>query len=142
VETTIKVSPTDQTCSDLSMWDVSIIVAFGDVGSNPTISTDCCSLTYKEKQIMETLSFVLGIALVVVIALAIVATYAFVKVIKVQKTTEELMRETDRRFADVYQSIAEENRQIHSKVDIFERDVYSQLDSRLDKLETKLTNKK
>jgi hypothetical protein len=60
----------------------------------------------------------------------------------VQKTTEELMRETDRRFADVYQSIAEENRQIHSRVDIFERDVYSQLDSRLDKLETKLTNKK
>jgi putative lipase involved disintegration of autophagic bodies len=91
---------------------------------------------------METLSFVLGIALVVVIALAIVATYAFVKVIQVRKTTEELMRETDRRFADVYQSIAEENRQIHSRVDIFERDVYSQLDSRLDKLETKLTNKK
>ena len=34
---------------------------------------------------METLSFVLGIAFIVVIALAIVATYAFVKVIKVQK---------------------------------------------------------
>ena len=91
---------------------------------------------------METLSFVLGIALVVVIALAIVATYAFVKVIKVQKTTEELMRETDRRFADVYQSIAEENRHCHSRIDGFERDTYSQLDSRLDKLETKLTNKK
>jgi putative lipase involved disintegration of autophagic bodies len=91
---------------------------------------------------METLSFILGMAIVVVVAMAIVAVYAFVKVIKVQKTTEELMRETDRRFADVYQSIAEENRQIHSRVDIFERDVYSQLDSRLDKLETKLTNKK
>jgi putative lipase involved disintegration of autophagic bodies len=91
---------------------------------------------------METLSFILGIAFVVVIALAIVATYAFVKVIQVKKTTEELMRETDRRFADVYQSIAEENRQIHLKVDIFEKDIYSQLDSRLDKLETKLTNKK
>jgi putative lipase involved disintegration of autophagic bodies len=91
---------------------------------------------------METLSFVLGIALVVVIALAIVATYAFVKVIQVQKITEELMRETDRRFADVYQCIAEENAQINRRVDAFERDVYSQLDSRLDKLETKLTNKK
>ena len=91
---------------------------------------------------METLSFVLGIAFVVVIALAIVATYAFVKVIQVQKTIQELMRETDRRFADVYQAIAEENRQIHSRVDIFEKDIYSQLDSRLDKLETKLTNKK
>jgi hypothetical protein len=91
---------------------------------------------------METLSFVLGIALVVVIALAVVATYAFVKVIQVRKTTEELMRETDRRFTDVYQSIAEENRQIHLKVDIFEKDIYSQLDSRLDKLETRLINKK
>lgn len=87
---------------------------------------------------METLSFVLGIAFVVVIALAIVATYAFVKVIKVQRQINEL----DQRFADVYQCIAEENRQIHSRVDIFERDIYSQLDSRLDKLETKLTNKK
>ena len=91
---------------------------------------------------METLSFVLGIALVVVIALAIVATYAFVKVIQVQKTTEELMRETDRRFADVYQAIAEENAQINRRVDGFEKDIYSQLDSRLDKLETRLINKK
>ena len=85
---------------------------------------------------METLSFVLGIAFIVVIALAVVATYAFVKVIKMQKEINEL----DRRFADIYQYIAEENRQIHSRVDIFEKDIYSQLDSRLDKLETKLTN--
>lgn len=91
---------------------------------------------------METLSFVLGIALVVVIALAIVAMYAFVKVIQVQKTTEELMRETDRRFADVYQAIAEENAQINRRVDGLEKDIYSQLDSRLDKLETRLINKK
>jgi cell division protein FtsB len=87
---------------------------------------------------METLSFVLGIALVVVIALAIVATYAFVKVIRVQKDINDL----DRRFADIYQCIAEENAQINRRVDAFEKDIYSQLDSRLDKLETKLTNKK
>ena len=87
---------------------------------------------------METLSFVLGIALVVVIALAIVATYAFVKVIRVQKDINDL----DRRFADIYQCIAEENAQINRRLDAFEKDIYSQLDSRLDKLETKLTNKK
>lgn len=87
---------------------------------------------------METLSFVLGIAFIVVIALAVVATYAFVKVIKMQKEINDL----DRRFADIYQCIAEENRQIHQRVDLFERDIYSQLDSRLDKLETKLTNNK
>jgi len=39
VETTIKVSPYGAAQAVLSMWDVSIIVSFGDVGSNPTIST-------------------------------------------------------------------------------------------------------
>ena len=87
---------------------------------------------------METLSFVLGIAFMVVIALAIVATYAFVKVIKVQKEINDL----DRRFADIYQCIAEENRQIHQRVDLFEKEIFSQLDSRLDKLENKLIIKK
>jgi len=87
---------------------------------------------------METLSFVLGIAFVAVIALAIVATYAFVKVIKVQKQINEL----DQRFADIYQCIAQENKEIHSRVDIFERDIYSQLDSRLDKLVNSLKLKK
>jgi putative lipase involved disintegration of autophagic bodies len=91
---------------------------------------------------METLSFVLGIAFIVVIALAVAATYAFVKVIKMQKSLEELMRDTDQRLAEVWQSISKENRQIHQKVDLFEKDIYSQLDSRLDKLETKLTNNK
>ena len=87
---------------------------------------------------METLSFVLGIAFMVVIALAIVATYAFVKVIKVQKEINDL----DRRFADIYQCIAEENAQINRRVDNFEKEIFSQLDSRLDKLENKLITKK
>jgi len=87
---------------------------------------------------METLSFVLGIAFIVVIALAIVATYAFVKVIKVQKEINDL----DRRFADIYQCIAEENTQTNRRVDDFEKEIFSQLDSRLDKLENKLIIKK
>jgi putative lipase involved disintegration of autophagic bodies len=91
---------------------------------------------------METLSFVLGIAFVVVIAIAVVATYAFVKVVKMQKSLEELMRDTDHRFAEAWQGISEENRQIHQRVDLFEKEIFGQLDSRLDKLENKLTNKK
>ena len=87
---------------------------------------------------METLSFVLGIAFVVVIALAIVATYSFFKVIKIK----ELSKDVDQGFAGVWQGIAEENRQIHQRVDLFEKEIFSQLDSRLDKLESKLTNKK
>jgi len=91
---------------------------------------------------METLSFVLGIAFVVVIALAIVATYAFVKVTKVKNQLDNTQRHLDSVVAEIYQNIAEENRQIHQRVDLFEREVYSQLDSRLDKLETRLINKK
>jgi hypothetical protein len=91
---------------------------------------------------METLSFVLGIAFVVVIALAIVATYAFVKVIKVKNQLDNTQRQLDSVVGEIYQNIAEENRHCHSRIDNFEKDIYSQLDSRLDKLETKLTNKK
>ena len=87
---------------------------------------------------METLSFVLGVAFVVVIGISVVATYAFFEVINVQKSIDEI----DRRFADVYQIIGDENRQINTRVDNLEREVFSQLDSRLDKLENKLTTKK
>ena len=91
---------------------------------------------------METLSFVLGIAFVVVIALSIVATYAFFKVIKVTNQLDEIQRQLNTAIGEIYQNIAEENRHCHSRIDMFEKDIYSQLDSRLDKLETKLTNKK
>jgi predicted PurR-regulated permease PerM len=87
---------------------------------------------------METLSFILGIAFVVVIALAIVATYAFVKVIKVQKEIIDM----DRRFAEVYHHIHEETRRIDQRIDNFEKDIYSQLDSRLDKLISNLKKQK
>ena len=53
-----------------------------------------------------------------------------------------MARDLDRRFAESYQCIAEENASINRRVDGFEKDIYSQLDSRLDKLETRLTNKK
>ena len=101
---------------------------------------------------METLSFILGMAIVVVVAMAIVAIYAFVKVIKVSDNLAKLDRELSVRESNLYQTINEENRQIFQRVDLLERDIYqrtdelervmfSQLDSRLDKLETKLTNK-
>ena len=91
---------------------------------------------------METLSFVLGIAFVVVIALAIVATYAFVKVIKVKNQLDDIQRQLDSVIGEIYQNIAEENRQIHQRVDLFEKDIYSQLDSRLDKLVSNLRKQK
>lgn len=84
---------------------------------------------------MEILSFILGIALVVVIALAIVAIYTFVKVGKLANH----VRDFDIRESSIYQNMQSEVGALHRRIDDFERDVYSQLDSRLDKLENKLT---
>jgi predicted PurR-regulated permease PerM len=91
---------------------------------------------------METLSFILGIAFIVVIALTVVATYAFVKVIKVKNELDEIQRYLNTAINQIYQSIAEENTQIHRRVDLFEKEIFGQLDSRLDKLENRLINKK
>jgi predicted PurR-regulated permease PerM len=94
---------------------------------------------------METLSFILGIALVVVIALAIVAVYAFVKVGKL----ENQVRDFDNREQNIYRGISDQADWMNKRIDETERnindlgkEVFSQLDSRLDKLESKLINKK
>ena len=92
---------------------------------------------------METLAFILGIALVVVIAIAIVAIFAFVKVGKL----ENQIRNFDGREVNIYNSISSQTDWINRRIDETERninelgkEVFSQLDSRLDKLENKLIN--
>jgi hypothetical protein len=80
---------------------------------------------------METLSFALGIATVVVIAIAIVAVYAFVKVRQLKEELNDMHRDINVNISDVYRRIDETGEMI-SRV----------LDSRLDKLENKLINKK
>ena len=80
---------------------------------------------------METLSFVLGMALVVVIAIAIVAVYAFVKVRQVKQELQSTKLTLSREIESVYRVIHDEK-----------TNMYSSVDSRLDKLESKLTNKK
>lgn len=87
---------------------------------------------------METLSFILGIVFVVVIALAIVTIYTFVKVGKLSND----VRDFDMRESAIYQNMQLEVGLLNRRVDDFEKDIYSQLDSRLDKLENKLTNNK
>ncbi len=84
---------------------------------------------------METLSFVLGMASVVVIAIAVVAVYAFVKVRKIEKELENV-------GSDVYRQIERNHSEFHRRIDELGNAVYSQLDSRLDKLEQKLITKK
>ena len=80
---------------------------------------------------METLSFVLGMALVVVIAIAIVAVYAFVKVRQVKQELQSTQLTLSSEIERVYRTIYDEK-----------NNMCSSIDSRLDKLESKLTNNK
>jgi ribosome-associated translation inhibitor RaiA len=80
---------------------------------------------------METLSFVLGMASVVVIAIAIVAVYAFVKVRQVKQELQNTELNISAEIERVYRAIHDER-----------ANMYSSLDSRLDKLESRLTNNK
>jgi len=80
---------------------------------------------------METLSFVLGMASVVVIAVAIVAVYAFVKVRQVRQELQSAELNISTEIERVYRTIHDEK-----------NNMYSSIDSRLDKLESKLTNNK
>jgi hypothetical protein len=86
---------------------------------------------------METISFILGIASVVVIAIAIVAVYAFVKV---RNQKEEINH--------LYRSINEVENQLYRRIDETVKDYQSQdsqvismIDSRFDKLENKIKEK-
>lgn len=84
---------------------------------------------------MDILSFGLGIAVVVIIGLSIISVIAFFKVRKIEKQIERLE-------SDIYRTIQYEITGTHQRLDALERDIFSQLDSRLDKLENKLTTTK
>ena len=84
---------------------------------------------------MEILSFVLGMSVVVVIAVSVVAVIGFVKARKIEKELENVGQ-------DVYRQIDRNQTELHQRVDQLGENVFSQLDSRLDKLENKLITKK
>jgi predicted PurR-regulated permease PerM len=93
---------------------------------------------------METLSFILGVSSVVVIAIAVVAVVGFFKVKSVEKEINEYRQnftvEFENRTKNIHDNISHTNDSLHRRIDNTEREVFSQLDSRLDKLETKLTD--
>ena len=84
---------------------------------------------------MEILSFVLGMSVVVVIAVSVVAVIGFVKARKIEKELESISE-------DIYHLIDKNQIDFNRRVDELENHIFSQLDSRLDKLEQKLTNNK
>jgi signal transduction histidine kinase len=80
---------------------------------------------------MEILSFVLGMSVVVVIAVSVVAVIGFVKARKIEKELERIGE-------DVYRQIERNQIDYNRRADELENHIFSQLDSRLDKLEQKL----
>ena len=79
---------------------------------------------------METLSFILGIAFVVVIALSIVAVYAFVKVKQVKEELNSIHQV-------IGSEIDNQNRlreHLYRDFESTTNDIYRTIDSRLDKL--------
>jgi uncharacterized membrane-anchored protein YhcB (DUF1043 family) len=71
----------------------------------------------------------------VVIAVSVVAVIGFVKARKIEKELESI-------GGDVYRQIDRNQTDFNRRADELENHIFSQLDSRLDKLEQKLTNKK
>jgi hypothetical protein len=86
------------------------------------------SLKIKEKINMDILSFILGMSIVVVIAVAVVAVIAFVKVNKTNKEIET-----------IHTIMGNESERLHREREEAIQNVYRTLDSRLDKLESKIT---
>ena len=84
---------------------------------------------------METISFVLGMSFVVVIAISVVAVIGFFKARNLEKELEHVS-------ADVYRNFDRNQQEVHQKIDELGNAFQSQLDSRLDKLENKLLNNK
>jgi hypothetical protein len=90
---------------------------------------------------MDTLSFGLGIAFVVVVAIAIVAVLALFKSIKNQRQIENIWRDLSDSSSDFYGHIGNIGDSIHRRIDSEVTQIRSDIDSRLDKLENKLKNK-
>ena len=94
---------------------------------------------------MEIVSFVLGVSLVVVIGIAVIAVMGFFKASKLERFSTQSVQNahndrmlTHNRFVETENDSMRRDEEITRKIDDLEREIYSQLDSRLDKLEKKL----
>lgn len=85
---------------------------------------------------METLSFTFGVLSVVGLLLVITIVAGAVKVLKQQKQIKELEQDTDQRTDDIHRRIDE----VLNHVDKTYSESISYTDSRLDKLDQKLTS--
>ncbi len=98
---------------------------------------------------MELLSFSLGIAFVAVVAIAAVAVYAFVRVNNLNTQIRDLRQVLHENTDHIYRSISTESGNIFQRInevqkqtDDIAQDIYRTIDSRCDKLESKLSSSK
>ena len=91
---------------------------------------------------MDTLSFILGIAFVVVIAVAVVAVYAFVKVKKINKDLNEVITRIDFNDSRIYRDLGDIREGIYRDMDNRHDSLVRIMDSRIDKLESRLQSTK
>jgi hypothetical protein len=96
---------------------------------------------------MDIISFGLGISSVVVIILILVTVHTFVKLEKLKEKVNSLETDYPTRFEDILRTIDQncelDNRRIDGEIgrtDKLVEDVYRTIDSRLDKLEARLTD--
>ena len=98
------------------------------------------SLTYKEKQIMDILSFILGMSVVVVIALAVVAVIGLVRVNRVKSQINNIAQYTEKENENIYRNMSEQFNNMHQEFRTDIDNIYRTIDSRFDKLENKINN--
>lgn len=83
---------------------------------------------------METLSFVLGMSTVAIIAIAVVAVVGFVKAKKTEERLTNLENELSRNVEQIYDTISKNNDQFSNNISDAYRTLTSNTDSRFDKL--------
>lgn len=83
---------------------------------------------------METISFVLGMSTVAVIAIAVVAVVGFVKANKTEERLTNLENELSMNIAEIYDNIGKVNTQLNNDISDAYRTLTSNTDSRFDKL--------
>lgn len=87
---------------------------------------------------MEIASFVLGMSSVAVIGIAVIAVLGFFKANKLDRDFNYQYTEVNNRFINTENDSMRRDEKVTRKIDELEKEFYSQLDSRLDKLEKKL----
>jgi predicted PurR-regulated permease PerM len=83
---------------------------------------------------METISFVLGMSTVAVIAITIVAVIGFVKAKKTEERLGHLENDLSRHIDQIYDTISKNHDQVNNNITDSYRSLISNTDSRFDKL--------